>query len=86
MDLAIHLVTDHAGEIISSQPAIAKPPTLKSRRYTWSSSYLLSTLFVVSKQLGSRYALEIVTIFGFSSLSAWNSGSVARHSSLIEPS
>lgn len=49
-------------------------------------TYLVLDLLVVSKQIGSRYAFEIVTIFGFSSLSAWKSGSVARHRSLIDPS
>ena len=32
--------------------------------------YLLTVFFVVSKQLGSRYPFEMVTIFGFSSLIA----------------
>ena len=32
------------------------------------------------KQTGSRYPRDTVTSFGLSSLSAWNSGSVARHS------
>src|SRR5262249_6942276 len=36
-------------------------------------------LTAVLKHTGSRYPRETVTMFGFASLSAWNTGSVARH-------